>query len=409
MNEVVRSLTGTASAPVLRCSRRYATSPDDVWSALTDPDRLRRWLGEVSGNPSDGFEITFAHAPDAPARAEIEECAPSRRLAVRWSWGRERASRVSVMQHPEHEGTLLTLEHRLGEPDHVTDYGTGWERSFTVLAQQLGAVAVDAPEESAIVSRWDALRRRAVELTLDLAAPPAEVWRAFATAKGLRRWWWTHWDDVDITADARAGGRYRIEAPAAGIILSGTYLTVDEPSHLSFTWRWGRYRRRLGRRSMRRAHRARRHGKPPHGAAHRSLGRRHPRRELPAGMGVHPRPAPASARGVSRRLVAPEARTRAFAHSEGMNGHRDVVAVDDHRHVRVVRLATAVGGRSGIEQPQPTRRRGVPRDVTVTEHEELNVGEGRIHTSLTRAGISGLVNHGKIHALNRESRHLGKT
>jgi uncharacterized protein YndB with AHSA1/START domain len=238
IEEFARSLTGSASAPVLNVTRHYDATADEVWSALTEPDRLRRWLGEVSGDPAGGFEITFADAPDSPARADVDECAPPRSLVVRWSWGRERASRVSVALQPQDDGTLLTLEHRLGEPDHVADYGGGWEQSFATLARKLGAPASGAVDESAVVARWDAMRRRAVELTVDLAAAPAEVWRAFATPDGLRSWWWTHWSDVTITADARPGGAYRIEAPAAGIVLSGTYLAVDEPGHLSFTWRW---------------------------------------------------------------------------------------------------------------------------------------------------------------------------
>lgn len=238
IDEFTRSLTGTASAPVLSFSRRYATSPDDLWSALTEPVRLQRWLGVVSGDPAHGFEIVFADAPDSPARAQIEECAPSQRLVARWSWGRERPSRVILTLRPQGSGTLLMLEHRLDEPDHLAEYGGGWEQCFATLAQQLGGPASAVADEPAVVTRWDAMRRRAVDVTLDLAARPAEVWRAFATADGLRRWWWTHWDDVKISVDARPGGDYRIEAPGAGIVVTGEYLAVDEPSHLSFSWRW---------------------------------------------------------------------------------------------------------------------------------------------------------------------------
>lgn len=237
IDDITRSLTGTASAPVLRFARHYRTSPDDLWSALTEPARLRNWLGEVLGNPSDGFEILFADAPDSPAQAEVEACEPSRRLVVRWIWGNERPSRLLVELEAAADGsTLLSVEHRLTEPAHVADYGGGWERCFTTLAQLWGT-ALPA-SEPAIVARWDAMQRRAVEISLDLTAAPGEVWRAFATADGLRRWWWTHWTDVTIACDARKGGAYRIEAPATGIVLAGDYLVVDEPGHLAFTWRW---------------------------------------------------------------------------------------------------------------------------------------------------------------------------
>ena len=35
---------------VVRIEDRVDTRPDDLWSALTDPRRLARWLGEVEGD-----------------------------------------------------------------------------------------------------------------------------------------------------------------------------------------------------------------------------------------------------------------------------------------------------------------------------------------------------------------------
>lgn len=34
---------------VVRLEDRFDTDMDDLWSALTDPRRLARWLGEVEG------------------------------------------------------------------------------------------------------------------------------------------------------------------------------------------------------------------------------------------------------------------------------------------------------------------------------------------------------------------------
>jgi uncharacterized protein YndB with AHSA1/START domain len=38
--------------------------------------------------------------------------------------------------------------------------------------------------------------------------------------------------------DLRVGGRYRIEAPAAGIAVHGEYVVLDAPNRLEMTWVW---------------------------------------------------------------------------------------------------------------------------------------------------------------------------
>ena len=52
-----RVLTDTDGRGVVRLSDRLPTDPDDLWSALTEPDRLRRWLGEVTGDLREGGEF----------------------------------------------------------------------------------------------------------------------------------------------------------------------------------------------------------------------------------------------------------------------------------------------------------------------------------------------------------------
>jgi uncharacterized protein YndB with AHSA1/START domain len=42
---------------VVRIEDRYDTTIDDLWSALTDPDRLARWHGNVEGDLRPGGEF----------------------------------------------------------------------------------------------------------------------------------------------------------------------------------------------------------------------------------------------------------------------------------------------------------------------------------------------------------------
>ncbi|WJL94878.1 SRPBCC domain-containing protein [Microbacterium sp. ET2] len=79
---------------------------------------------------------------------------------------------------------------------------------------------------------------RELRLNRLIHAPLDQVWTAWTTPAGLRTWWWNHWPETQISADAVVGGRYRFAAPQVGIVVSGEYLTVDEPHRLSFTWRW---------------------------------------------------------------------------------------------------------------------------------------------------------------------------
>jgi len=98
--------------------------------------------------------------------------------------------------------------------------------------------APTAAFEPAAAERWRAIADRVLVVERHLNASRADVWRPLTTEAGLRAWWWSHWNDVEITADARPGGSYRFTAPDAGIRIEGSYLDVDPDEHLAFTWRW---------------------------------------------------------------------------------------------------------------------------------------------------------------------------
>jgi uncharacterized protein YndB with AHSA1/START domain len=55
---VLGSLHSVDGEGVVRMEDRFDTGIDDLWGALTDPDRLVRWYGEVEGELSQGGEFT---------------------------------------------------------------------------------------------------------------------------------------------------------------------------------------------------------------------------------------------------------------------------------------------------------------------------------------------------------------
>ena len=56
-NRILGSLRSADGKGVVRMEDRFDTDIDDLWSALTDPGRLARWLGEVEGDLRLGGEF----------------------------------------------------------------------------------------------------------------------------------------------------------------------------------------------------------------------------------------------------------------------------------------------------------------------------------------------------------------
>ncbi len=62
---------------------RYDTDIDDLWSAITDPRRLARWLGEIEGDLRPGGEYhAHYYASGWEGTVRIEICEPPRRLRL---------------------------------------------------------------------------------------------------------------------------------------------------------------------------------------------------------------------------------------------------------------------------------------------------------------------------------------
>ena len=82
--------------------------------------------------------------------------------------------------------------------------------------------------------------------------------------------------------------------------------------------------------------------------------------------------------------------------------------IGDAGEVGALRLATAIGRGSGVQQPKPRRCGRIPRDVAVTEHEYVGVGERGIHPNLSTCRLAGLVYDGEPHAVDGTPRYFWK-
>ena len=80
---ILGSLRSADGKGIVRMQDRFDTDIDDLWSALTDPRRLARWLGEVEGDLRLGGAFRarfFASGWEGTGRVEV--CEPSQRLLV---------------------------------------------------------------------------------------------------------------------------------------------------------------------------------------------------------------------------------------------------------------------------------------------------------------------------------------
>jgi uncharacterized protein YndB with AHSA1/START domain len=160
-----RTITRSGERRTVMLRRPYAATPAELWSAWTQPERLARWLGVISGERAVGGEVRLTMTPpdDDTAVLRIEACEEPHRLAVNWSWPGEQDSRVEVSLEPDGDSTVLTLRHSLVTDETAIDYGCGWEdflnRLHELVADRDPAAVVFSDAQQQLVPHWRAAER----------------------------------------------------------------------------------------------------------------------------------------------------------------------------------------------------------------------------------------------------------
>lgn len=152
---------------VVRMNCRFATGIYDLWSALTDPQRLAQWYGRVQGEFRVGGEITaFVTASGWDGRGRIEVCAPPEQLRVTMSEDEGPEQVVTAELGADGDGTTLVVE-VCGMPlDFVWAYGAGWQ----VHVEDLGAHLAGKDRENSD-TRWNELE----VIYREMAVSPLEL------------------------------------------------------------------------------------------------------------------------------------------------------------------------------------------------------------------------------------------
>ena len=135
-NRIVGILRIADGKGVVRMEDRFDTDIDDLWSALTDPGRLARWLGEFEGDLRLGGEFRarfFASGWEGTGRVEV--CEPPRHLLVMTKHVRqadEHAVEATLTADGDH--TILILEERGMPVNLLAAYGAGIQVHIEDLA-----------------------------------------------------------------------------------------------------------------------------------------------------------------------------------------------------------------------------------------------------------------------------------
>ena len=145
---------GTIAAgdgPMIRIQRTYDAPIEDVWDALTNPDRIGRWFLPISGDYRIGGRYQF----DGNAGGEILVCDRPHRLRTSWGFGATAAadgSELEVRLSPAgEERTLFEFEHTAVVPEEMWAefgpgaVGVGWDGGLLGLALHLRGGSVSDP------------------------------------------------------------------------------------------------------------------------------------------------------------------------------------------------------------------------------------------------------------------------
>jgi uncharacterized protein YndB with AHSA1/START domain len=162
---VLGSLGSADGKGVVRLQDRLDAGIQDVWSALTDPVRLGRWYGEVTGDLRLGGEYrarVFASGWEGTGR--VEACEPPGRLVVTGKDPDEPFEDVTeVTLTADGDQTVLAFEQRGMSLDYVAGYGAGNQVHLEDLAAYLaGGERCDAG------ARMDELMPAYAELAANL-------------------------------------------------------------------------------------------------------------------------------------------------------------------------------------------------------------------------------------------------
>jgi len=155
---ILGSLSSADGKGVVRMEDRFGTGIDDLWSALTDPLRLARWIGEVEGDLRLGGDFRarwFSSGWEGTGR--VDACDPPRRLLLTMrdadpQPGQPDETVIEAQLAADGDQTILAVEERGLPLDLLAAYGAGVQIHVEHLAAHIAG-----RERGDTEARWNEL------------------------------------------------------------------------------------------------------------------------------------------------------------------------------------------------------------------------------------------------------------
>jgi uncharacterized protein YndB with AHSA1/START domain len=130
-----------AGKGAVRMEDVYDTGADDLWSALTEPDRLAGWIGTVTGDLRVGgtIHVRFTSGWEGPGRVEV--CQRPERLLLVMAPGTADQTEIEATLSAAGDRTRLVIEERGIPIEHLPGHGAGWQAHVEDLAAHLAGRA----------------------------------------------------------------------------------------------------------------------------------------------------------------------------------------------------------------------------------------------------------------------------
>ena len=148
---------GVVVAPgTIRFERAFPGPVERLWSYLTEPDKLRKWLASAATEPRLGetVDLTWNHSELSPhaeatperfkqhqgakSRWRVTRYEPLKALGVIWDEGTDAESRVEFELVPRGSDVVLVLTHRgIAGTETLGDVAAGWHIHLDILSDNM--------------------------------------------------------------------------------------------------------------------------------------------------------------------------------------------------------------------------------------------------------------------------------
>jgi uncharacterized protein YndB with AHSA1/START domain len=151
------SLYAVDGEGVVRMEERLDTGIDYLWGALTDPERLAHWYGEVEGVLAPGGEFRVRIALAGERTGKVEACEPPQRLLLTMrdpdpQPGQPEQTVIEARLSAEGAQTRLVWETRGMPVNLLPAYGAGIQIHVEHLADYISGRELRIDD-----ARWDEL------------------------------------------------------------------------------------------------------------------------------------------------------------------------------------------------------------------------------------------------------------